>query len=171
MPLSVATRSAPWRGRGTWRVQPFGISCNAGALFGWRRTKVLQADLVNRRVIIGERLVCFFLVRATLLKNLTLTWGQRSTWTKKRGGAVYFNLPESERVDLELKQVRRGLAVMEAGVERRRTLIEGVMVHDAMLAVHHPACSLMPTAQASVRVGAGSSWARWRPRRRGWRLS
>ena len=92
---------------------------------------------------------------------------------------MYFNLPESERVDLELKQVRRGLAVMEAGVERRRTLlqlievalIEGVMVHDAMLAVHHPACSLMPTAQASVRVGAGSSWARWRPRRRGWRLS
>ena len=67
---------------------------------------------------------------------------------------MYFNLPESERVDLELKQVRRGLAVMEAGVERRRTLlqlievalIEGVMDHDAMLAVHHPACSLMPTA-------------------------
>ena len=59
---------------------------------------------------------------------------------------MYLNLPESERVDLELRQAHRGLAVMQAGVERRRALlalietalIEGQLDHDAMLSRYFP---------------------------------
>ena len=60
---------------------------------------------------------------------------------------LYFNISESESVDLELRQARRGLVVMQAGVERRRKLlelietaiIEGQLDHDAMLARFFPA--------------------------------